>query len=177
MATAKRRKKRKGQNRIGRISLILIPVVAVGWGFALPWLDYRCAGLNEFLLGCPPTQLVEGWRLPLFAHDAEQAWVVRVAQIFRSDEPDRSLAWLIYASPLAAFLCLGLLQSRRRGVLRVLVGAANAIVLFFLIQRLQEPMPQPPLVGLEVKLGIGILLSAVGHALACWAALVAVRPS
>lgn len=155
-----------------RSVLILIPVAAVLWAFALPWLDYRCAGLNEALLGCPPTQMVEGWRLPLFAHEAEQAWVVRVAQIFQSDEPDRSVAWLIYGSPLAALLCLGLLLPKRRTIWRLIVGATNAVILFVLIQRLQEPMPQPPLPGLEVKLGVGILLSAVGHGLACWASLV-----
>ncbi len=172
---AKRRKKKnkkKSANHRRSCLLVLVAVGAILWGFTLPWLDYQCSDFDQTILGCPESQMVPGWRLPLFAREAEQAWIVRAAQVFSSSEPDRARAWLVYASPLAAVLSLGLLVKKKFALPSLFIAAFNAILFIALLIRLTQPLGQPPLPGVSINYGVGPLLSTAGHGVMVAAALI-----
>ena len=172
MGNAKRRNKRKKRRFPGpQVKLTLLGLLIVWGSFFLPWLDYRCGAFIEHIFGWPPSELVPGWRLPFFAREAEQAWVVRVAQIFRPDSPDRAMAWLVYLSPLAAGPGLLLLRRKDSWLTRAWIMALEGTVLFFLVRHLQQPLPDSGVAGLEVRLGLGAPGAAIGHGLLCLAAL------
>ncbi len=172
MGNAKRRKPgKKARGFRPRVLLALLGLLFVWGSFFLPWLDYRCSSFIEHIFGWPPSELVPGWRLPFFAREAEQAWIVRVAQIFRSDQPDRAMAWLVYLSPLAAGPGILLLSRKASWTKSTLVLALESAALFFLIRHLQQPLPDSGVSGLEVRPGLGVLGAAIGHGLLCLAAL------
>lgn len=151
--------------------LLLGPVLVIG-GFLSPWVVVEVSPLAESLLGLPPGEALPAWRLPGYAREIEESWIVAVVRLFGGDQPDTSRLWWVWASPLSALAAYFGLRARRP-VLALVVATVQGFVALFLAAKLTEGLGEAAGESLRPRYGTGLLLSVLGHALIAYRSLAA----
>ena len=142
--------------------IVHLAALTVCVGFLLPWVDYESPSVLNTLMELPDSQAVAGWRLPSFARELSESWVVGLVGVARDEPFEPSLLWFVYGSPLLA-LGSAILVGRMGRLTRGGVALAQLGIGAYLLYHAIQGFPDPDTLGFSVAVDRGIWVAVIGH--------------